>query len=44
MEISNLPDKEFKKWKHKVRTSTELENIRKNQSYLKNTISEKYTD
>lgn len=50
MEISNLPDKEFKimfikmltklgRMKEK-RSSTELENIRKNQSDLKNILTE----
>ena len=50
VEISNLPNKEFKvmiikkftkfgrKWLNMVRISTELENIKKNQNELKNTI------
>ena len=53
MEISNLPNKEFKvmiiKMLHKLRRrmdepskkfNKELENIEKNQTYLKNTITE----
>lgn len=51
MEKSNLPDKELKlmiieipsnsgeEWKNRVRTSTELENIRNKQLELKNTIT-----